>query len=98
MKVTETTDLVFETESGARYWVAGGKVKRLNPNDEKRADGEWVPLVSMPVLDIGYPSILHLASLSEYGADDHGIEGTAIMTTRTTTPITVIEVNDEDAN
>lgn len=22
MKVTETTDLVFETESGARYWVA----------------------------------------------------------------------------
>lgn len=93
MKVTEETDLVFETESGARYWVKGGYVKRLHQDHVKRADGRWLELVEFPVLDIGFPAILRLTPLSEFGPDDDGIEGTAIFTTRTTTPVTGIQVN-----
>lgn len=93
MKVTEESDLVFETESGARYWVKGGYVKRLNPDHEKRGDGKWLELVEYPVLDIGFPAILRLTPLNELGTDDDGIEGTAIFTTRTTTPLTGIQVN-----
>lgn len=93
MKVNAGSDLVFETESGARYWVKGGKVKRLNPDDPKRADGEWVTFFDFPVLDIGFPAILRLESLAAYGADDYGIEATTSVTTRTTTPLTGIQVN-----
>lgn len=40
MKAPESSELVFETESGARYRVNGGMIKRLNTNHEKRGDGE----------------------------------------------------------
>lgn len=90
MKVTAESDLVFETESGAQYWVKGGKVKRLNPDHPKRADEEWIEFVEYPVLDVGFPAILRLAPLGEV---DDDIEATAIFTTRTTTPLTGIQVN-----
>lgn len=96
MKVTEESDLVFETESGARYWIKDGRVKRLNPNDVKRADGEWVAFYDYPVLDVGYSAVLRLAPLSGYGQDDFGnLEDTTVFTTRTTTPIVGIEVRGE---
>lgn len=93
MKVNAESDLVFETESGARYWVKGGSVKRLNPDHQKRADGEWVKFFDFPILDVGFPAILRLESLASYGPDDNGIEATTSVTTRYTTPLTGIQVN-----
>lgn len=98
MKVGPEDDLVFETESGARYWIREGKVRRLNPNDVKRADGEWLKMWSMPVIEVGQPVILHIDHLRAYGPDDYGTvyEDTIGQgfTTRFTTPVVGIEVKD----
>lgn len=98
MKVTENDELIFHTESGATYWIRAGKVKRLNQNDVKRADGEWLKMWHMPNVEIGHPVVLKVDHLRDYGPDDHGTvyEDTIghAFTTRITTPVTGIEVKD----
>lgn len=88
-------EIVFETMSGARYWVKGNMLKRLNPNDEKRGDGEWLRLLEEPEIVVGMPAYLVLEPLSKYGPDDYDVSGEAVMTSRITTPVIGIEVRGE---
>lgn len=82
---------LIDTESGARYEFDGGRVRRVNPDHNKRGDGEWQVLVSRfpetPV--VGSPMVLVMESLSRYGEDDYGTspEFVGDTTTRTTTPV-----------
>lgn len=98
MKVTEEGELIFHTESGARYWIRAGMVQRLNQNDVKRADGKWLKMWHMPDIEVGYRAVLKIDHLREYGPDDHGTvyEDTIghAFTTRLTTPVTAIEVKE----
>ena len=87
-------EIVFETMSGARYWIKGSMLKRLNPNDEKRGDGEWLRLLEEPEIVVGMPAYLVLEPLSKYGPDDYGVHGEAMVTNRVTTPVIGIEVRD----
>lgn len=95
MKVSTEDELVFDTESGARYWIRKGKVKRLNPDDVKRGDGEWLKMWQMPVIEVGYPVTLKIDHLRDYGPDDYGsaYEDTigSGFTTRLTTPVVGVE-------
>lgn len=84
-------EIVFETESGARYGMRGGKIRRLNPDHKKRADGEWLRLVNEPEIEVGRRAILLLEPLSGYGADDLGNTGEATITQRITTPVIGVE-------
>ena len=71
--------------------IDGGRVRRVNPDHNKRGDGEWQVLVSRfpetPV--VGSPMVLVMESLSRYGEDDYGTspEFVGDTTTRTTTPV-----------
>lgn len=85
-------EIVFETESGARYWMRGGKIRRLNPDHEKRADGQWLKLVNEPVIEVGRRATLLVEPLSSYGPDDYGNSGEAAFTQRITTPVVGVEV------
>ena len=85
-------ELVFETMSGARYWIKGGMLKRLNPNDEKRGDGEWLKLINEPAIEVGRRAILLVEPLSSYGPDDFGNTEEAAFTQRITTPVIGVEV------
>ena len=97
MKVTDETELVFETYTGSRYWIKGGKVKRLNTDYEKRADGEWLTLYNRPEVEVGRGVYMILEPLARHGADDYGVcdPGTDI-TQRMASEVVGIEVRGED--
>lgn len=97
MQVTDETELVFETWSGSRYWIKSGKVKRLNPNAEKRADGEWLTLYNRPDIEIGQGVYMILEPLASHGADDYGVcDPETDLTQRMTSEVVGIEVQGED--
>ena len=84
--------MIFYTESGSAYEIIGNEVRRLNPDDPKRADGAWVTLHHHTPIEIGKRVTLTMDSLTEYGPDDFGTVTADPITTRTTTPVTGIEV------
>lgn len=94
MQVTNETVCVFETYSGSTYEISHGKIRRLNPGAEKRADGLWVPLYILPELWIGAPAYLVMESLSGFGPDDSGQVGD--LTTRITSEIVGIDVPSDE--
>lgn len=96
MQVTEQTICAFETWTGSRYEINKGKIRRLNPNAEKRGDGNWYTLYNRPEIEVGQSAYLMMESLSHLGADDYGQEGGS-LTTRTTSEVIGIDVlNDEE--
>ena len=96
MKVTDETVLVFNTYTGSTDEINHGKVRRLNPDYEKRGDGNWYILYNRPEIEVGQPAFLMMESLSHLGSDDYGQEGGA-LTTRTTSEVVRIDVlNDEE--
>lgn len=97
MRVTDETELVFETYTGSTYEINHGKIRRLNPDYEKRGDGNWYTLYNRPEIEVGRPAYLMMESLSHLGADDDGTEGGDAMTTRITSEVVGIDVlNDEE--
>lgn len=75
---------ILLTESGARYEVEGSRIRRNEGIDgnAKRADGEWVGLLS-PLPDdslVGVRLVLDTVTFGETG-----------VTTRTTTPVVLDE-------
>lgn len=94
MKITEETVCAFETWSGSRYEINHGKIRRLNPDAEKRGDGDWQKLYILPELWVGNSAILVMESLSGYGSDDYGNVGD--LTTRRTSEIVGIDVLNEE--
>lgn len=96
MQVTDETVLVFETYTGSTYEINHGKVRRLNPDYEKRGDGNWYTLYNRPEIEVGQSAYLMMESLADFGVDDYGAEGGA-LTTRTTSEVVGIDVlNDRD--
>lgn len=100
MKVSDETVLVFETWSNSRYEINHGKIRRLNPDYEKRGDGNWYILYNRPEIEVGQSTYLMMESLSHLGADDYGlstVDRDAALTTRTTSEVVGIDVlNDEE--
>lgn len=98
MKVTDETVLVFETYTGSTYEINHGKIRRLNPDYEKRGDGNWYTLYNWPEIEVGHPAYLVMESLSHLGPDDYGlstIDRDAVLTTRTTSEVVGIDVLNE---
>ena len=96
IEVTKHTELVFETESGSKYEIANGKVRRVNETASKRGDGEWFTLVSHPEIYFHPPFTLIMESLSEYGVDDFGNAGGTEITMRLTSPVTNITLKGQE--
>lgn len=94
MKVTDEAVLVFETYTGSTYEINHGMVSRLNPNYEKRGDGNWYILYNRPEIEVGHSAILVMESLSHLGPDDYGTEG-GELTTRTTSEVVGVDVLNE---
>jgi len=80
------------TESGAVYEFAEGRVRRVNESHVKRADGDWVRLVTMfpKTPEVGVGMVLVLESLAEHGPDDYGTRVPDATTTRVTTRVTEV--------
>jgi hypothetical protein len=96
LKITDTSELVFETYTGSVYHVSEGKIRRLNLDYEKRGDGNWYILYNRPEIEVGQSAYLMMESLSHLGADDYG-QGGGELTTRTTSEVVRIDVlNDEE--
>jgi len=87
----------LKTESGAVYeYVMQGEtpmIRRVNPEHEKRGDGEWQELLtplSTGSLE-GYRMVLVMRSLAHYGQDDYGTSPgdaeSSGVTTRVTTRV-----------
>ena len=87
----------LHTRSGAvyEYKVEDGTplIRRINPEHEKRGDGEWQILLE-PLPDrslVGAIAVLVLSSLARYGEDDHGtpheVAARSGVTTRATTTV-----------
>lgn len=95
MKVSDETVLVFDTYTGSTYEINHGKIRRLNPEYEKRGDGNWYTLYNRPEIEVGQSAYLLMESLSHLGADDYGQEGGA-LTTRTTSEVVGIAVSDNE--
>lgn len=99
MKVTDETVLVFETYTGSTYEVNHGKVRRLNPDYEKRGDGDWYTLYNRPEIEVGRSAYLILESLSPLGPDDYGVQiasMTGNITERLTSEVVGIDVLSEE--
>lgn len=83
--------MIFHTETGSTYEIAESKVRRVNAEAAKRADGEWVRLLNDPWVEVGFSVLLVLEPLSGYGPDDYGFED-GLLTTRKTSRVTSIEI------
>lgn len=95
----------FETISGSHYEIketSDGKfIRRTNPDAAKRADGEFVRLhghFPSPIEE-GFPAILELDSLRDYGPDGAGAraEDTDRTTIRSTSMVTQVWTEGEAA-
>ncbi len=90
------TTLRFTTESGSIYEIqttstGAERVRRINPDATKRADGEWIGVTYCSPIEIGSCVLLGLESLSLYGPDDEGHEVDGGATIRRTSPVTSIQ-------
>ena len=90
------TTLRFTTESGSIYEIqttstGAERVRRINPDAAKRADGEWLSIIQRSPIQIGSSALLNLESLSPYGPDDEGQEVAGGITIRRTSPVTNIQ-------
>ena len=88
----------FMTSSGSMYEIESGRVRRVNPGHEKRADGEWVTLVNDPAIRVGEQAYLVTESLRRYGSDDYGTsdDEASPHSIRVTTPVTYISDDKEN--
>jgi len=77
------------TESGSEYDFEANRMRRVNHGDVKRADGEWVKILSHSPVEVGSPIFFVLEPLGKYGPDDHGNENGGV-TTRITTPVVAV--------
>lgn len=81
----------FKTLSGSHYEIQDDRIRRVNENYEKRADGRWLRLLDEPLIDVGWPVVLKLEPLSEIGPDDFGDEAEASPhTIRITSAVTEV--------
>lgn len=82
------------TESGSYYEFKDDKVRRVNTSAIKRADSEWVRVVSMwpKVPTVGVGMILELESLSRLGVDDFGTPADLVGPTTVRRTTSVVEV------
>ena len=90
----------LKTESGAVYeYVMQGEtpmIRRVNPEHEKRGDGEWQELLtplSAGSLE-GYRMVLVMRSLAHYGQDDYGTSPEDAEASGVTTRVTTRVVED----
>lgn len=90
----------LHTRSGAvyEYKVEDGTplIRRINPEHEKRGDGEWQVLLE-PLPDrslVGAIAVLVLSSLARYGEDDHGTPREVAARSGVTTRVTTTVVSD----
>lgn len=86
MKITDETELVFETRGGSRYWIKRGKIRRLNPDFKKRGDGVWLTLHTRPEIEVGASVLLAMETLPGSDAD---------VQVRTTSEVVGIDVLNE---
>lgn len=92
----------FQTESGSVYEIDGDHIRRVNTLATKRADGEWLRMVTVPEVELGQPVRTAIESLAQYGPDDEGNETGEVdeetykFTYRVTTPVERIWGNDRD--
>lgn len=93
--------LQVTTESGAKYEFENRDgqefVRRVNPDYEKRGDGDWQVLLDLfpEIPTVGQSLVIVMESLARYGQDDHGTppELVSNVTTRRTTPIIEVKEN-----
>lgn len=90
----------LKTESGAVYEYTvldeTPMIRRVNPEAEKRGDGEWQELLtplSAGSLE-GYRMVLVMRSLARYGQDDHGTSPEDAEASGVTTRVTTRVVED----
>lgn len=86
--------MIFKTVSGSIYEIQDNKVRRVNPEHKKRADGDWVELLEAPVVEVGKRVSLAMRSLAELGPDDldNTVRGDVLsVTSRLTTEVEWIE-------
>ena len=89
---------VLKTESGSTYEIDGDRIRRVNPYAGKRADGDWVHLLT-PLLDVsyvGFPVLLKLESLSKHGEDDYGRRNDGTEPTHRMTSIVTYDSIEEE--
>lgn len=91
---------VVKTESGSVYEFDGQMARRVNPDSQKRGDGEWWSM-QHPLPDHnleGGRLFLTLESLSHLGADDAGTPSpeASNFTTRITSPVVFDSFIEED--
>lgn len=87
----------LKTESGSTYIIDGDRIRRVNPYAGKRADGEWIKLLT-PLHDVsyvGFPVRLKLESLGVYGPDDEGNRHGGEATYRMTSIVTYDSIEEE---
>lgn len=86
--------MIFKTVSGSHYEIQDGYIRRINPLEEKRADGEWIELIEEPNVVVGERVTLVMKSLAPYGPDDYEktIRGDVLgVTARITTEVERID-------
>lgn len=90
MRVTTVSGAVYEFR---RTPFDYQEVRRVNESDVKRADGEWVRLVSMWPLfpEEGVSMLLEVESLAKYGPDDYGTTHPDLTSQRETTRVVTVE-------
>lgn len=82
----------FTTETGSTYEILDNRVRRLNRDSAKRADGVWVNLFNNPKVEIGQSVTLVMAALARYGPDDDGNRNPgASHTVRRTSHVIAVE-------
>lgn len=97
MQINKDMEVVFETESGSRYEISKGKIRRLNPEFLKRGDGAWQKLLDMPYLAAGDSAVLTMESLHPLGPDDTSEENEeAAYTVRVTSPVVGLEIRNHN--
>lgn len=92
----------LKTQSGAIYEYVidpdnnAPMIRRVNPEAEKRGDGEWQELLtplSAGSLE-GYRMVLVMKSLARYGQDDYGTSREDAEASGVTTRVTTRVVGD----
>ena len=87
---------ILKTESGSTYEIDGDRIRRVNPHAKKRADDEWVKLLT-PLHDVsyvGFPVRLKIENLGAYGPDDEGNRHGGDATYRMTSIVTYDSIEE----
>lgn len=82
----------FTTYTGSTYEIEDSRVRRINADSKKRADGDWINLLNNPKVVIGDSVEMVLAPLTGYGPDDDGFRSTtSTHTLRVTSAVVSID-------